>query len=73
LALSAQKLAQAADRLAEATLQKSHERQDQALKTPSESIADVTASGEHAQGANAADLTASEEYPDTLPDDTEDR
>ncbi len=71
LAISAEKLAQAADRLTQATLGKSHKR-DRAFKTLSESIADVTASEGHAEVAHAPDSTASGEHPE-MPDETEDR
>ncbi|MBV8453625.1 MAG: hypothetical protein JOZ29_15340 [Deltaproteobacteria bacterium] len=65
LALSAEKLAQAADRLTEATLRKSHERQDETFKTLSESIAERTASEEHAEVADVPDSAAPEQPAET--------
>jgi hypothetical protein len=78
LALSAEKLAQAADRLTKATLQNSQtaERRDEAVETPNEPANDLTASLEPAEAADGAkddtfktlsesiaERTASEEHP----------
>jgi len=68
LALSAEKLAQAADRLTEATvrkLQERHERQDETVKTLSESIAERTPSEEHLEVADLPDSTASDQPAET--------
>jgi len=75
LAASAEKLAQAADRLAEAAARKFQidEQQDGAFKTLGESLAAATASGEHAEGTNATDLTASEGHADANETDFETR
>jgi hypothetical protein len=74
LALSAQKLAQAADQLTEATvrkLQERHERQDEMFKTLSESITERTASEEHPEVADVPDSTAPEQPAETA-DGTQD-
>jgi predicted secreted protein len=71
LALSAEKLAQAADQLTETTMQKfqeRHQRQDETFKTLSESIAERTASEEHPEMAGGPDSTAPEQPAETVDD-----